>query len=583
MSSRSLSHRAPLLWVLLPWMAGLIAGYCWREALPVGGLLAGAVVSVMMAGAAVAAECRTFNIQHRTSNVLTCCSLLLLAAGVALAGMARYEMERGRLAEWDALALPAREARLVVEVSRVFVPKPGQDWVSGMGRVVGTEAHLRDVTGQRVYFSVARAWPGAEAEWAPTPGERLRVLGVLTPLPKHPDTMAEGASPFDGYLADSGVNFRFTRGQVEARVTEAGWYQRWLEGMRGRFSRTLGAGLETERGRALAGLYRAMVLGQKHELEAAGGEGRKELFLQSGTMHLFAISGLHVGVIALAIDCLLGVARVPGAWRFLAGAGLLWLYVAITGASPSAVRAWVMAVFLMGAWRLRLPGGSLAALTASAVMVLLIRPLELFTASFQLSYGIVAALLLLSVPLQEALSARWRLFAWLPAAALAWWQRAFSGMWRFVLGLGCMGLAATLVSMVAGPMFFGLFTPLAFLANLVLVPLAGLVLTAGFMSLSLGLLPGLEWASVVFNRAAGVVLWFMEAVARGEAALPGAFFAAEFRPAWAGPALLGGLLAVLALGYERKWPADWRGVAAPVGFVVLVLVLWMRFTTLPAS
>lgn len=505
-----------------------------------------------------------------------------LMAGVALAGAARYEMERRRLAEWDALGLPTREARLVVEVSRVFTPKTGQKWAGGLGRLVDAEPHLRDVVGQWVYFAVDRVWLSGGVDWTPVRGEQLRVLGMLEPLPKHPDVKAEGASPFNGYLADGGVNFCFTRGRVEERVAQAGWYQRWLEKMRGFFARTLGRGLESERGEAVAGLYRAMVLGQKHELGSAGGEGRKELFLQSGTMHLFAISGFHIGVIALAIDCLLGAVRMPGGGRFWLGAALLWLYVDITGASPSAVRAWVMVTFMLAAWRLRLPGGSGAALILSAVVVLLIQPLQLFTASFQLSYGIVAALLWLSVPLQDTLQIRWQLFPRLPADALSWWQRRLVTVWKFMLGLGCMNLAATLVSMVAGPMFFGLFTPLAFLANLVLVPLSGLVLTAGFTSLIFGL-AGLGVVSVVFNRAAGLVLWFMESAARMEAALPGAFFTMEFRPAWIGTAALTGLLGVLATGYVRRWSAGWRGVVIPVVFVMLVLVLWMRFTTLPAS
>lgn len=573
-SGRSLGHRAPLLWILLPWMAGLVVAYAWRGPLPAGWLLGAAVVAVALA--AVATACRW-------SRGWWMAGLL---AGVALAGAARYEWERHRLADWDTLGLPAREARLVVEMVRVFPPSPEQDWISGIGRVEEAETEtLRDVAGQRVYFSANRK-PG---DPVPVRGERLRMRGVLTPLPKHPavraaaNATAEEAAkvnPFDGYLADSGVNFRFTRGRIVGQAAAAGWYAQRLEQARLLFSDILGRGLE--RRPEIAALLRAMVLGQKHELAT----DRKELYLQSGTMHLFAISGLHVGVIALAVDCVLGllagVLRLPAWARMVAGTGLLWLYVQITGASPSAVRAFVMVTFLLAAWRLRLPGGSVAALTASAVLVLLIQPLQLFTASFQLSYGIVAALLWLSVPLQEAAARRWRLFAWLPRDAWTRWHRAADGAWRFVLGLGCMGLAATLVSMVAGVMFFGLFTPLSFLANLVLVPLAGLVLSAGFVSLVCGM-AGLGVVAAFFNRAAGVVLWFMDSVAGGAARLPGAFFPAEFRAGWEGPAALAGLLVVLAIGYDRKWPAGWRGVAVPAGFVALVLVAGIRFVTLPPS
>ena len=81
--------------------------------------------------------------------------------------------------------------------------------------------------------------------------------------------------------------------------------------------------------------------------------------------------------------------------RFAVGAGLLWLFVDITGGAPSAVRAFVMAVFLQAALLLMKPASVWAALVASAFAVLVVAPLQVFGASFVMSYGIVAALLLL--------------------------------------------------------------------------------------------------------------------------------------------------------------------------------------------
>ncbi len=63
-----------------------------------------------------------------------------------------------------------------------------------------------------------------------------------------------------------------------------------------------------------------------------------------------------------------------------------------------------MATLLASLPVLRLPGNSLAALAVSALVVLLLEPLQLFSASFQMSYGIVAALLAFGLPLAEAWS-----------------------------------------------------------------------------------------------------------------------------------------------------------------------------------
>ena len=105
------------------------------------------------------------------------------------------------------------------------------------------------------------------------------------------------------------------------------------------------------------------MLGTTHELS----EEQETLFMQSGTMHLFAISGLNIGVVAGALQTLLLLIRLPPWARFVIGAVLLWLFVDITGGSPSAVRAFTMAVFLHAALVLRRPANLLAALLLSSV------------------------------------------------------------------------------------------------------------------------------------------------------------------------------------------------------------------------
>jgi len=71
-----------------------------------------------------------------------------------------------------------------------------------------------------------------------------------------------------------------------------------------------------------------MMLGQKHELS----DEQDAQFMQSGTMHLFAINGLHIGVVAMALHALLAVARVPTG-RGGRHARVLWLDVDTTGES----------------------------------------------------------------------------------------------------------------------------------------------------------------------------------------------------------------------------------------------------------
>jgi competence protein ComEC len=541
MTSRSLGHRAPLLWVLLPLMAGLVAGrLAWGLASPVVEVSA----AVVLAGTALGFR-----------RAWAPC----LAASVLLSGMALYELRRARLSDWD--ALPPREVRATLHVDRVFPPRPDGKSVSGLGHIAGADPHLPELAGQSVYFSLALK------HGAPPPirSSEIAVIGVLQTLPRTPP-----GDTFDGYLANVGVNFRLTRGRLLATVAPATSYHRFCEAALNRFDRILDRGLEGQP--ALSGVFRAMLLGQQQELS----EEQNLMFMESGTMHLFSISGLHIATIAGAIYGILMLLRLPRWLQVVVGAVVLWLYVDITGGTPSAVRSFIMVMFLHGSRMLRVPGSPLAALVASAVVVLLLQPMQLFTASFQLSYGIVAALLLLGLPLTDAWLERWAFFRDLPKCAWCWHHRLRDGAWRKLLGMVAIGLASTLVSTLGGVVIFKLFTPGSLVANLVLIPVSVLVVLAGFLSLLCGL-AGLGGLSVVFNYAGILVLAGIEKSVRFFVTLPGVYHAAHFTPAWLGFAALSAVLGAMLYGYATRWELKRGGFWPPFALTVLALVLGVSF------
>ncbi|MEN9840517.1 MAG: hypothetical protein RL376_317, partial [Verrucomicrobiota bacterium] len=484
-----------------------------------------------------------------------------ILVAVAAAGALRTGQERARLGEWDGLGLPPREARLTLRVERVFATPPGEARAGGLARVVGAEAHLRDLVGQRVQFSVN--WP--KAEGVALRGVEFVATGLLRPVPEWPE-----AGSFDRFLADEGVNFAFTRGRLAGKPGEAG---AWV-----RFCATAGARLEASLRSGLGGrldglgdLYVAMLLGKKQELS----EGQQALFIRSGTMHLFAVSGLHVAGIAMALNTLLAIVRVPGRVRFLVGTGVLWTFVEITGGSPSAVRAFWMVTCLLGAQQFRAPGNSLAALVTSALGVLVVAPHQLFSASFQMSYGIVAALLLYGVPLQEMWLERWRPWAILPRGEWRAWQHGVEAAGRGVISAVALGLASVLVSTPATLAFFGLLTPGGFFVNLVLIPVSSLVLFAGVAAMLVG---GMGWAGLasVFNHGAALVLAGMEGAVELALRVPGMAWKAQFVAPWCAPVASAGMLALLAVGYARGWRAREGGYWLPFAVLGLGLVLTVR-------
>jgi competence protein ComEC len=607
-----------VLWLLLPWVAGVASARVLPGTAPVGWLLSGAAV---LAG--VSAWCAFSN---PARALAARGGLAALAAAMLLGGAAAYEIHRGRLAVWE--TLPPREARLVLRVERAYAPNPAYKTVSGIARVVAAEPHLRELVGQRLYYSL-RPPPGAgtgdagggtggtgaaataasgiglRAEAArtaaaptaaptttpaptspsspqtpaqqppppsppsaPSPPARtteFRVTGVLQPLPRN-----AAADTFDGYLTAIGANFRLTRGRIHEETRGPAAFAAFCERARAHFEALLGRGIAGKRPE-LAGVLRAMLLGQKHDMQ----EDQVTMYLRTGTMHLFAISGLHIGVIALGIHGLLAAAPLPRWARFGAGVAALWLFVQITGATPSAVRAFWMIFLLQLSFQLRVPVNPLATLAFAALVSLVANPLQLFSASFQMSYGIVGGLLLFGVPLGERWQAR-RLFADLPKVSWERWRHRAEAARRAFFGALGIGVASSLVSAICGVIYFGLFTPGALLANLVLIPLASVAILGGLLSLLTGLC-GLGWAGVLFNHAAALVLLVMQRLLEWFLLIPGIFWPGKFEPAWTGHAALACLMASFLFGYAHRW--SWRrgGFLAPVAVVAAALAVCVKF------
>ncbi len=544
MMSRSLGHRAPLLWVVLPIIAGLVIGR-WGPPVPISGLLVVATGAIGMAWWAFATHARVT-------------AVAVVLAGVAV-GSAGYTLHRARLLTWA--GLPPREAQVQLRISRTFA-QPDPKRTSGLATIIGAEPHLRSLHGQAVYFSLD-VQPG---ELPPIRSTVLTALGVLTAVPED-----AARDSFDGYLASAGTNFRLTRGRVLATVTSASRYRQFCHRELERFSNLLSRGV-VEKRPDLAAVFRAMMLGQKHELS----DEQNIVFLRSGTLHLFAISGLHIGMIALGVQALLGLLRFPALVRFLVGHSALWLYVDITGGTPSAVRAFLMVALLDGARLLRAPGNPLAALTTSALIVVLAWPLQVFSASFQLSYGIVATLLLLGLPLADAWQERWVWFRLLPPAMWRWYHHGLDAAHRKVGSALAIGLASTLVSTLCGVLYFQIFTPAALLANLVLIPAAIVVVLGGFASLVTGLL-GAGTLNALFNHAAVLTLAVIEFMVRLAATAPGAWHPARFTHTWIGPAAFLALAGALVLGYASRWASDRGGWWPPFAIVALTLLFGVEF------
>lgn len=244
-------------------------------------------------------------------------------------------------------------------------------------------------------------------------------------------------------------------------------------------------------------------------------------FRQTGTFHLFSVSGLHVGMIALI---LWQAFRMAGVGRGIATCVIipaLFFYALLTGWKPSSVRAATMAaIFLIGMASGR-QSIALNSLCAAAFVILLQSTNELFNPGFQLSFTVVAAILLVAGLLQERIRRRLEPDPFIPVPLWTKWQKKRHELAGHTAGLLAVSLAAWIGSLPLTVFYFHMVSLSALAANLLVVPLSFLIMATAVLSLASGLASAA--LAAVFNNANLAFIKFLLHIIQAAASLPGSF------------------------------------------------------------
>ncbi len=387
-----------------------------------------------------------------------------------------------------------RHSLALLDLSRI---ERGQEGEAATGRVV---VHTPGWLGKEFF---------AERE--------VSVRGVIGP-PKGP--VAEGLFDYPGYLRRRGIHFTVdaeaaqdwrvtTEAGGEMRRPLADRFQDWARA-------TLARGLP-EDDRSVR-LVWAMTLGWRTALT----DEVARPFMRSGTIHLFAVSGLHVAMISGILVAALRAFSVPRAACGAVAIPSLIFFCAVTGHHASTVRATIMMSIVIAGWSLKRPVDLVNSLAGAAFIILAWEPRQLFHAGFQLSFFVVLGIAL-ALPRFEQW--RERLLGHdplLPPELRPSWQRRLDGPTRW-LGINlATSLAAWLGSAPLVAEYFHLFTPVSLLANLLIVPLAAPTLAACLASLACE--PVAPFLSELFNHAAWLSMSLMVRLSEWAADLPGAWF-----------------------------------------------------------
>src|SRR5688572_22646608 len=338
-------------------------------------------------------------------------------------------------------------------------------------------------------------------------GQRVEVEGVVR---QPPNALAPGLFDYRAYLKTLGIYYQVSVASTnEWQLLGAPSGPAWSERFSSWARETLARGLPEDQ---QVQLLWAMTLGWK---TALSGEV-SEPFMRSGTMHVFAISGLHIALIAAILVAslkLFGFRRATCAWIVIP---LIWSYTAATGWQASAIRSTIMSSVIIFGWCLRRPANLLNSLMAAGLLILVWDPRQLFQAGFQLSFFVVLSLALLTPALDRLRRKMLAPDPFLPHQFRPQWWRWFSFGAHAVLASAAVSLAAFLGSLPLIAYYFHLVTPISLFANMVVVPLSSGALACNLASLAIGWVPGM---AELFNNCAWLFMLWMVKVSEWAAGL----------------------------------------------------------------
>jgi len=268
----------------------------------------------------------------------------------------------------------------------------------------------------------------------------------------------------------------------------------------------------------------ALLLGTRTRMSSQ----RREAFIESGTMHVLAISGLNVAILAMFVG---GVCRLCNFSRGLTAIAILTLvggYAAITDAGPPVVRAALLVFLSTLGWPWDRPTHANNLLAVTALGVLWWNPTDAFNTGAQLSFLAVGVILWLSerrgwqleetqiaadpakpkteAELQQELAEK------LPKTAI---RKFVTGCWSLTRDSTAVSLFVWLFSSVMIARQFHLVSPVGVLANIPLIPVATVALCLGYSVLLVGFFSSTlaGWIAVPFDWSLQLMLWIVDVAA----------------------------------------------------------------------
>lgn len=392
------------------------------------------------------------NIMHRILNVL--CLIITL-----LAGWLYYEFRTAVFpANHIVNHLSDKKVCLIAQIIRDPDIRVEQTFLECKAEtliIIEPDTQIIPVVG-KVRISIQ--YPANDFEY----GDRIKVYSSLY-FPKFPEN--PGDFEYGAYLQRQGIyGVMNIHSQYDIAVINKTTGNLFVSKIAMPIKRFIKNAIDSNLSQSQAGFLKAITIGEQGLIS----EKLKEYFRNTGTIHILVVSGSNVAIIALMVFLLLGVFRCPMLVKQILTAICLLIYMAVTDFQYPIIRATIMTLIGMIALTTERITNMYDVIMFAGLVVLLVNPQSLFDPSSQLSFIVVLAIVYLYPKLNIFnKNTKWRIF-----------QDLF-----FVSLSAQIGITPIIAC------YFSRLPLVSIIANLFIVPLAGLSMTLAFTLCICNLLP----------------------------------------------------------------------------------------------
>lgn len=492
------SARQPILWAALAYASGIAAG----PHTPIPPFWWCAAATALIASA--------LYLRHRKKFLASALAL----ATFFIAGTLHIQLRGPANLDTTFLPFDGEQVDLIAHVTREGVLRDSGPTEQRQTLDVETESIAAENTGSRPFHAGVRLSIFATRSTQPPAifyyGNRLRAHVKL----KFPRNFRNpGAFDYQSYLAANGIA-ALASAKAEDVQPQPGFTGNRLQLWRSRIHSSILAKIHAIWPQPQAALLDAMLIGEGAFIE----RDTRVDFQRSGTYHILVVSGMNVSILAFVVFWTLRRLRLSDILATLLTIFFCVAYAFLTEVGTPVWRATLMCALYLGTRLLYRDRAMLNTLGTAALALLVFDPLQLFTASFQMTFLCVLIVAAIGIPMVDRTSRLYR-------HALAHWQSDDYGpllppriaqfrldlrliaerlaqflgdVWslRLVRGftIGCLAIFELLL--VSAVMQMGLALPMAFYfhrattiglpANIAVVPLTQLLMPAALLTLSLG-------------------------------------------------------------------------------------------------